>query len=330
MSRAQWLDFLKVRASYGVMGSTNYDANGIFASNLYRDRWEHVAGNNGTYGSGRYNTSAYPLITGNPDLRFQLSHELNAGFEFMAFDKALWGTFGYYRNEITGLFSNMAPVMPGVLGGGAALPMMNYGTRVASGWEGEMSYTFVKGEWNVTLGGNFSYGRVEIEKMAELDYPEGYQGLAAGKMVGDIRGMKVIGTFADQADIDSSPMQQFGRVLPGDLKFADINDDGFVNDKDRVTVGNNTPGWQYGITLNVEWKGFNLDLLGYGLAGFQQNLSGNKYYQIYGLRKYSDAVNDGLPNGNPLPALRIENSTNNFKNSDWWIVDGGFFKLRNA
>lgn len=328
MQNASWLDFLKVRGSYGILGSTNYIENGMLVANLYRDRWVY----NGTYSGtgGGYIDRAYPSITGNPDLAFQLSHEINAGIEFLAFKGALWGTFGWYRNNITGLFSNMANLTPGVLGGGAALPTVNYGTRVASGWEGEMSYTFKKGDWKFLVGGNFTYGKVDITKLAEPDYPNGYEGLLSAKQVGDIRGWKVIGTFADQADIDASPKQQFGQVLPGDLKYADTNNDGYINDKDRVVIGNEFPSWQYGISISIEWKGINLDLMGYGLAGFQQNLSGNKYYQAYGSHKYSNAVRDGLPNGNPLPAIRVENSANNYKNSDWWIVNGGYFKLRNV
>ncbi len=86
---------------------------------------------------------------------------------------------------------------------------------------------------------------------------------------------------------------------------------------------------QYGITLKFRYKGFNLDVLGYGLAGFDRMLT-TKYYQNYGARKYSEVLNDGLPNGNPHPVLRADSSENNFVNSGWWVVKGDYFKLRNA
>jgi len=146
---------------------------------------------------------------------------------------------------------------------------------------------------------------------------------------GDVLGQRYIGVFTDEADIAASPQQGFGQVRPGDLKYADTNADGTVDNADRVVIANTTPSYQYGITVKLLWKGFNLDLLGYGLAGFDHLLT-NKYYQIHGARKYSQVLIDGLPNGNPHPALSPEYRNNNFINSDYWVVDGSWFKLRNA
>ena len=94
-------------------------------------------------------------------------------------------------------------------------------------------------------------------------------------------------------------------------------------------IANTTPSIQYGINIGLKYKGLNISILGYGLAGFDAMLT-NKYYQIYGGRKYSEVINKGLPNGNPHPMLHADATNNNFQNSDYWVANGGFFKIRNV
>jgi len=121
----------------------------------------------------------------------------------------------------------------------------------------------------------------------------------------------------------------FGAVRPGDIKYMDMNGDGTVDERDRVEIGNSSPRLQYGISLGVEYKRFNLTVLGIGYGKYNRLLS-TQYYQIYGDRKYSRVVIDGLPNGNPHPKLSTRSIDNNFVNSDYWIINSAFFKLRNV
>ena len=323
MKNAEWVDYLKLRASYGIIGSANTGiAKG--ASYPYLDRWSP----SGTYTFNSFNDIVVLSGTGNADLRFQKTDEINAGVDFEFFGHRLTGSAGYFRNYFHGGFANMSAIYPGITGKGNTLYSINYNATLSQGAEAELYGNLQFGDFKMRIGGNIAYGYSKTMKQAKIDYPDELAGLQATVFDGDVKGYKVIGTFADEADIELSPKQVFGKVYPGDFKYEDTNNDGVVNSADRTIIANTTPHIQYGVSINLEWKGFNLDVLGYGLAGYDQMLT-TKYYQIYDGRKYSKVLNTGLPNGNPHPVLRADDSNNNFISSDYWKVDGGFFKLRN-
>ncbi len=320
------IDYLKLRASYGVLGYTSYTSDGIVVYNMDKDQWA-----TGIYGSSTFNNSAYLSAMGNPNLTFQKSKELNIGVDIDLLKKSLTMSAGYFRNQQTGVFATAQDVIPGVLGLNGIGMNQNYKAYLSSGFEVEANYSKKLNDWSINVGTNLTYGKSRVTREADPNYPAGFEGLRKVTTYGDILGLKTIGTFADDAAIAAAPKQLFGVVLPGDMQYANLNSggDNVIDDKDRVVIGNSLPSIQYGVTLSVAYKGFNLDVVGYGLAGFERLLD-NKYYQIYGNRKYSEVVNTGLPNGNQHPILRAEYSNNNFQTSDYWIVDGSFFKLRNA
>lgn len=324
--KSSGIDYLKLRASYGELGYTSLDGNGIVSYDLYIDRWA----TNGTYGVNGFNNIAYLSQRGNPDLGYQKSKEFNVGFDLELLKKSLSISAGYFNNQLSGVFATVEDIIPGVMGLNGGLAMMqNYKAYMSNGFEWEMNYSKKLKDWTFSLGANMTYGKSKVTKEANPNYPEGFDGLRKVSTYGDILGLQYIGTFQDQAAIDAAPTQLFSNVLPGDMQYADLNNDNNVDNKDRVVVGNSLPSIQYGVNLSIAYKGINLDVLGYGLAGFDRLLD-NKYYQIFGNRKYSQVVYDGLPNGNPHPILRAEGGRNNFQTSDYWIVDGSFFKIRNV
>lgn len=319
-----WMDYLKLRASYGTIGSTLYGALSIVSDYYYKDAWLVE----GSYPFSAFSDITVPDHVGNAAVTFQRNRELNAGVDFDLLG-SLSGSVTFFHNSLYGGITNLSALAPGVSGKGYALPWQNYNEYVSSGVE--VSLTFAKhvGELFLSAGGNFSYGKSRVIRNNAINYSEAQAGLRSEKVLGDIRGYRVAGTFLDQADIDASPFQTFGKVYPGDLKYEDINGDGKVDESDRPVLGNTNPEISYGLSISLKYKGFNLDVIGYGLAGFDRFLT-NSYYQNRGSSKYSTVVEQGLPNGNPHPVLRAENLPNNFQISDWWKVDGGYFKVQNV
>lgn len=323
----EWMDYLKLRASYGVLGSTNYNSDGLVANYYYKS----------LYGIGKiydqftsFNNTVEAIQIGNPDITFQKSKEFNAGVDFSLLNNALRGSVGGFLNNFTGSIVNLFDVTPGVAGGSASLMYDNLKSYRSYGAEAEISFTKRFGELELNVGGNFTWSRSMATKEFDVDYPDNLSGLRKVTLDGDLKGYRVVGKFADQADIDASPVQALGgKVYPGDLKYEDRNGDGYVNEADMVVIANTTPSLQYGLDISLKFKGFNVDVLGYGLAGFDTMLT-NKYYQIFGDRKYSNVINTGLPNGKKHPMLHADATNNNFQNSDYWVADGGFFKIRNV
>lgn len=325
MKNVSWLDYLKLRASYGILGSTNYLGNGLVSNYYYRDEW--AVGN--TYGQfSSFNIIVNQNQTGNAAATFQKSHELNVGADFALAHNRVNGSVTYFRNNFTGGLVNLGDMTPGVSGKGGALQFVNYEKVYSTGVEAELSYNQRFGDFVLGVGGNFSYGLSKITKQGDVQYPDALSSLRKLTRYGDVRGYHVIGTYSDAADIASSAIQSFSKVYPGDLKYEDVNKDGLINAADEKVIGNASPEFQYGITVSLHYKGFNLDVLGYGLGGFDRMLT-SSYYQITGLGKYSSVVTDGLPNGNVHPQIHAENLNNNYVDSDYWVVKGDYFKIRN-
>lgn len=322
---AEWVDYLKAKVSYGILGSTTYTEKGIVSNYYYRTEWAAT----GTYPFTSFDNIVILNQTGNPDADFQKSHEFNAGIEFGLFKNTISGSLGYFRNVLTGGLANLTDVTPGVSGKGGTLMWYNYKEYLSQGAEAELYYARRFRDFSLRIGGNFCYGYSEVTKDADIQWPDDLKSLAKTRRDGDVKGYHVIGLFEDQNDINSSPVQTFGKVYPGDFKYEDVNGDNVIDERDRKVIANTRPEIQYGIDIHLQYKGVNLDILGYGIAGFERMLT-TKYYQIYGDRKYSDVLKTGLPNGNQHPAVRANESVNNFVNSDWWVVNGGYFKIRNV
>lgn len=328
MQEINWLDYLKLRGSYGILGSTDYNAEGLFTPYLYQSLWT----SNGNYGSmgGENTRRASQTQAGNPNIWFQKSNELNIGIDLLIFRNLKLSTGSFYT-ILNGAIVSAADATPGISGKNGTLMMQNYKQYKTYGWEAEAMYSNRFSNLQYSISANITNVRTnKVTVEAEPDYPSNLAGLRKVSNIGDILGQRYLGVFQSEEEIMASPAQLFGEpVKINDLKYADTNEDGYIDEADRVVIGNSIPSIQYGITIDLKWKGFNLNLLGYGLSGFQQNLN-NKYYQIYGDRKYSNVLLDGLPNGNLHPVLTTTARTNNYINSDYWIVDGSWFKLRNA
>lgn len=326
LQKSDILNYLKLRASYGVLGSTTYSG-GAYYTRYHQDVWQVL----GTISLDGFSNRVVLERTGNPDLDFQKSYEFNGGFDALLFKGSTRLSLGYFNNINGDQIINRANIIPGVIGLNEALPFWNYNKTGVKGVEGELAWNKNLGDVSLGIAANATYGITKRIIYAEPEYPSDQFGglLLEGRPVDAILGLEAIGVFADQNDIDQSPVQVFGQVRPGDIKYADRNSDGVVDERDRIAIGNDSPRLQYGISLDLEYKGFNLNVLGMGYGKYDRLLN-TSYYQIYENRKYSNVVIDGLPNGNPHPQLSAIAVDNNFVSSDYWIVDGSFFKLRNV
>ncbi|MHA4845027.1 SusC/RagA family TonB-linked outer membrane protein [Flavitalea antarctica] len=321
-----FFDFLKLNASWGIMGDGN------IAPNQWRESWTRV-------GNYSFNTSSISPTSqlnqvGNAELDWPKQRQIDLSLEATMFKMLSW-KFSYFEYLQTDLLSKKENLVPGILGGPAFLPFTNYGEQGLKGIEAEVSYAGKFGAFSYQVGGHFTYGKSERILIDETPDPAFTQ---QGTPEDAIYGYKAVGTYSQQ-DIDqikagasSLPSLSFidnASLRVGNIIYQDLNGDKIIDRYDRVIIGNNSPRIMYGADFKFGFKGIELYAQFMGFSNYKSLLN-NPFYQVNSTRKYSTVVNDGLPNGKAHPQLTTGTGANDFQTSDYWIVDNSFLKLQNV
>ena len=223
-------------------------------------------------------------------------------------------------------------------------PWANVGDMQNKGVELELGYKNHIGGFNYNVNGNISYNHNEVTSVGtQINYftigsvqSANYEigRFQIGQPVGAFYGFQELGTFKSQADVNNYKSAN-GTVIqpnakPGDFRWADLNGDGKIDPSDRKFLGNPLPTYTYGITINANYKNFDLKIFGQGVWG-------NKIYQAYRRldipkANYSiDALNAWTPtNSNSnYPRLSDTDPNNNFKDpSSFYLQNGAYFRIK--
>ncbi|MCG8309265.1 MAG: Plug domain-containing protein [Cytophagales bacterium] len=316
------IDLLKVRGSYGIIG-TEYTPSTFY----YLENWAGGRNSSTLYtgvGQTVQNEFGYRLVqTANRDIDWVTYHQFFAGLDMRMLDK-LSLTANYFNIDIDGQVIQAGQLFSDALGENAFLPYINYTQRRNIGFNAALTYDSRSGGFNYYAGVNLGYHKIVNKKIAEVQHPDEYR-LRQGRPGDMIMGLESDGLFTAENIGDALP--QFGRVQVGDVRYVDQNGDNVIDVRDQVEIGNHTPRINYGINLGASYRGFNIDVVGSGVAGFDINLLNSAYYRHAGLGQYYGSVNSDLPNGNANPRLSSEISQNNYRTSDYWLVNGDYFRI---
>jgi TonB-linked SusC/RagA family outer membrane protein len=336
LKNSKVIDYLKFRASYGVVG-TEYDSTSL----LYLDRWSGGKNNSTIYLGTNNNTQdeyGYRQVTvGNQEIDWVVYNQLTAGLDLKMFKKFNISV-NYFDIEIQNQVTNASALYASALGDDVYLPQLNFTTSRNIGFNSNITYTDNIGAFKYHVNANIGNNKVIGEKIAEVQYPDQYrlrqgdaQDLITGYVSDGLFTAENIG-FSFNQDLSkwSSALPQFGEVQIGDIKYVDQNGDNVIDSRDQVALGNSNPRFNYGINIGMEYEGFNIDIIGMGVSGYDINLNSRAYYNHSGLGTYFGSVNNDLPNGNAKPRLSTVKSINNFRNSDYWLVDGSYFRISNV
>ena len=318
------IDYLKVKASAGLMG---YDASTSFR--LYQNRWE----DNGTYAFNNSNTidETRLTVTGNPNLKWEKSQQINVGLEALAFGRKLYVEANYFNELSFNQIETASSIYSAVYGN--LYPSINFGKVANHGVELEIKWTDkTVGGLGYSIGGNMLYSKNKMLQFDEVNYPDAY--LRNTNQSSDAMfGYVTEGIFGKDVQLNGHALQTFGPYGNGDLAYKDLNNDGIINSLDRKIIGNSLPRVIMGVDLNLNYKGFGLYALITSDLGVSAWLN-TSYYWISGEDKYSvkaleyyDAVNN--PTGK-YPTLTTTTGSNNFMNSDLWIENSSFVRLKNV
>jgi TonB-linked SusC/RagA family outer membrane protein len=313
------VNFLKVRASIGRVGLINTSEYYI-----YRDTW-YSWGTDVTFGTKDKNSdyTTYTLNqTGNPDAKWPFITKINVGIDGIFLDNSINIVIDGYLNKFSNQLARLYDLHSEMEGDSIYIPFENYNHTERWGIESGISYNNRIADFYYSIGGNFSYSIEKNTQIAELDYPDTYR-KQNNQRSDAIWGLVSSGFFQDENDIYSSDVQMFGAVYPGDIKYIDQNDDNIIDEKDKVIIGNTSPDISVGVHLHLGYKNFSLFLQGTGIFGSDLVLN-NPYYWNYGRNKYSSIMQ------NDFPRLSTFGSTNNYRLSDYWILNGSYFRLKTA
>jgi TonB-linked SusC/RagA family outer membrane protein len=315
------INYLKLRANWALNNSDES------LSVYYAGRNLYTGGSTFYYDQGIYSNDMRYLSNGNPNLGWEKDMNINIGFESVLFNYKLGFEASYFYNKSYNLITTIPNSIPVYYIG---LPFENYGSEQTQGVEIGLNYRENFGDVGIRLGGNLVYSIPKVLSRDELNYPDDYRSII-DKPTDAMFGLVALGLFEDQDDINNSPLQAFGAVKPGDIKYKDLNEDNVIDDNDQKMIGNSEARVGYGLTANINYKAFELFVLGIGQVG-QDLIFDDAYYWVYGDRKYSEVVRDRWTKATAAtasyPRLSSTSSTNNFINSTFWLNKNNWFRLQ--
>ena len=341
-----WLDYFKVRASWGRNGNCSIDnfqyAATVSLSNAYYDF---------TSGSTSVSTGAYPDIIPNPDLTWETTEQLDLGFDARFLKSRLGLAFDWYQKDTKDWLVD-APTLASY---GTGAPTINGGSVRNSGVELSLTWNDHIGDFNYSIGVNGSYNKNVVLSIDNEDgiIHGGYNVIAqnissyntfearVGKPIGYFTGIASEGIFQNQAQIDEYNANGYAFVdgydaaQPGDVIWIDQNGDGKYDEDDIVEVGNPHPDFNLGLNINLEWRGFDLSINGSGAFG-QQVVQSYRSFANSDLENYTNNFVNRLWTGegstNSFPRFTYGKHNNFYINGylgDVWVQDADYFKIRN-
>lgn len=332
--KVDFIDYLKLRGSYGITGNENVNPQYQRISTLL---YAYGLGQNAGYSFGNEPTSVGATIASfkNDDLRWEEQAQLNAGFDIRFFNNKFSFSGDYFRKDISGLL--FTPTLSLYLGT-ASLPTANIGTTRTSGVDMNLGYTDQLSK-NFRLSTNITFTKATnlvTETNNGLITGGGYgipfqsvTRFEKDKAPGYFYGFKTDGLFQTQADVAKHASQPGAQA--GDIRFVDVNGDGKIDGDDRTDIGNPFPDFTLGWNLSLEYKGFDFNSFVYASVGnevyraYERNLAmTNKFRSVLGRWTGSGSTNDAT-----TPRYSFIDANNNTRASDRYVEDGSFIKLKN-
>lgn len=317
---------LKLKASFGLSGNNafaNYGSIGTLSSDNY------------VIGNGLVNGLAANVI-GNPNLTWEKSRQTDVGMELGLFKNRVFLIADYYSRITTDLLlSVQVPSLTGF-----TFANQNIGKVENKGMEFGLTTRNTVGRLAWTTDLNISFNRNKVLALGPTgDAIRSGSGVGEtnitmiGEPLGSFFGYQQIGVFRDRAELDASP--RFPDARPGDVKFADVNNDGVVNPNDRTLIGNNQPDFIYGFNNTLTYGGFDLSISAQGVQGgqilnlsrrFIENLEGNQNQLTTVLERWRSPEQPG--NG-IVPRANVRTTGNSNAVSSRWVESASYFRIRN-
>ncbi len=324
-----WLNELKLRGSWGQLGNINNVG--------YYDFYDGLASGTTAVLDQKKISGVYPNKVANPNLTWENVTMTNGGLDGSFFKNKLFVQLDVYH-KMTDNILLPDPGVPDEAGlTDKQTPSRNLGKVQNNGLELAISYNGKLGnDFSYSIGGNLSKIWNKIIKLDGISdyYTTGtYYIMKEGESIGAFYMWESDGLFATDADVKDHAFQS-AATKAGDIKYIDQNDDGVIDGDDRVIVGNDVPYLTYAININLSYKGFDFSMIGQGVPNVQvylDNEASQAFFNSAGVHKFHlDRWTTDNPNSNAnMPrTLLSANSTHNLKQSDFWLFDASYFRIK--
>lgn len=343
----KYLTYLKLRASVGLVGNDNMSSNRFLylpdAYSVNDSGWleQSYADQNG-YIFGLTNT-AYQLAAretrlGNPNVTWETALKQNYGLDAYFFDDRLKLTLDYFRENRRDILIQRSTLPSLISLGSGLLPAVNMGKVNNHGYEIELKWNDRIKDFSYFINTNISYSKNKIIYQDEVEPNESYMwhtGHEVGARFGYVSlGFYTKDDFNADGTLKSELPQPQATVYPGDIKYADLNDDNVLNNDDATRIGNpKRPAYTFGLNFGGAYKGFFASMNWTGVTGCDMAMTHAYMRPFYGGSVLYQYMADGCWTEDrattaEYPRLSISNSYN-VATSRVWLKDASYIKLKN-
>ncbi len=323
-----WIDNLKLRASWGELGNQN--VGNYPYQNLLN------LGQNYTFG-GSLASGAKVTTLANADITWETTQVTDIGLDLDVFEGKLGLVFDYFDKTTSDILYTIS--VSRVLGLNTS--EVNAGEVKNTGFEILLNYQAEIGDLKIGVIPNFSYVKNRVTKLAGGIQQDIGRRLYVGQPLNAIYGYVADGLFVDAADVAGYPAQPYA-AQPGFVRYKDINGPAGVPDGqvdatyDRTVIGSSFPKYSYGATITAEYKGFDFSALFHGLAGLEKQMGSYQAFAFYNGGQIQRWQADGRwTESNPDPnaiypkVTSLNMGSGTIQTSTFWNRDAGFLRLKN-
>ncbi len=343
-STATWLNFMKLRFSWGQNGNQDVGRNFAYQANISTEGVNYYFGPDHSI----ITVGSTPYQVPNSGIHWETSEQTNVGTDMYMLNNKLQFSVDWYRKST----KDWLLIAPSSSMDGTDAPVVNGGNVRNTGIESMVRWNQRKGDFKYSIAGTFAYNKNEMVSIPNNDSiihgPAAQLGnnttemfrCEVGKPIGFFWGFKTDGVIQDEADliaynsqgtdVGDSAYYPYSSLYPGDLKFVDTDGDGDIDNDDKVMIGNPHPDFIIGLQMSLEYKGIYLNLTGYGQFGHQiakSYRSSDSQFDNWTTEIYESW--DGPGTSDRLPRV-VQGGLRSWNNiSDIYIYNADFFRISN-
>lgn len=348
MGHTDWLTYLKIRGSYGEVGNDQLVVSNVSRRYLYLPSTFNT-GQQGYYWGNSNGSVVNPYYSGtregtigNPDVTWERAKKTDIGLDARFLRDRVSLTVDLFKEDRNNILTDIQTI-PAVFGVPVtSVPPANVGRTTNHGYEITLGWNDRVGKLTYYINGNISYARNKIIYQAENPNPYTWMD-ATGHAIGQYFGLVSDGFFNNAKELNNRPYNTFTNNIAtlGDIRYKDINGDGIIDAKDEVPIGySNIPQYYFNLKLGVAYKGFDINAVLSGSARgsyylpagltipFYKNAGNVMQWEYEGMWTAAKAAS-GAKIDYPRSQIGAAPTSNNFLQSDFWLVSNNFKRLTN-